>query len=154
MQKLNLSVDMGGGIMLQGYIYEDLPLEAALKAAAMQVDQSADQARASIIGGSLRVVEYEMAEKEAAAFKAADFQGEVPPTVQAVVDAQGIGAQEAAEGILAETAAWRGALCEIRAARLKGKAEVLKATSHAEAERLADAAIAAIRDSIAGITTA
>ncbi|MDM9557378.1 hypothetical protein QU926_27565 [Pseudomonas asiatica] len=154
MQKFNLSVDMGGGIVLQGYLYEELPLAAAVKAAALQIDQSADQARTSIIGGSLRVVEYEMAEQQAAAFKAADFQGDVPVMVQAVVDAEGVEAQEAAEAMLAEAAAWRGALCEIRAIRLKGKAQVLKANSHAEAEGLADAAIAAIRDSIAGITTA
>jgi hypothetical protein len=71
-----------------------------------------------------------------------------------VVDAQGLQPQEAAEGVLAETAAWRSALSEIRAARLKGKAQVLKATSHAEAEGLADTAIAAIRGSIAGISIA
>lgn len=154
MQKFNLSVDMGGGIILQGYLYEDLPLAAAVKAAALQVDQSADQARTSIVGGSLRLAEYEMAEQQAAAYKAADFLGEVPVMVQAVVDADGVGAQEAAEAMLAEAEAWRGALCEIRAIRLKGKAQVLKATSHAEAEILADAAMAAIRDSVVGISIA
>ncbi|MGO8624714.1 hypothetical protein ACC817_36275, partial [Rhizobium ruizarguesonis] len=53
--------------------------------------------------------------------------------------------QAAAELILAESAAWRGALCEIRAARLMGKQAMLKATTHVEAEGYADTAIDAIR---------
>lgn len=153
MQKQNLSI-VYGETMFTGFNYEDLPLPAAVLAAAQQIDLTADQARASVVVDALRVVEYEMAEREAQTFKAAGYQGAVPPTVQAQVDAAGMTPQEAADSILVEASAWRGALYEIRAARLKGKQAALKAETHAEAELMADTAIAAIRASVVGVGNA
>lgn len=144
MQKNNLNILFGDGNYL-GYAFEALPVGAALLVAAQQIEQAADQARAAVLGDPLRAVEYQMAESDAKAFMVAGFDGEVPATVQAVVDASEVSPQAAAELILAESAAWRGALCEIRAARLKGKQAMLKATTHAEAESYADTAIDAIR---------
>lgn len=144
MQKNNLNILFGDGNYI-GYDFEALPVGAALLVAAQQIEQAADQARASVLGDPLRAVEYQMAEADAKAFMVAGFDGLVPATVQAVVDASEVSPQAAAELVLAESAAWRGALCEIRAARLKGKQAMLKATTHAEAEGYADTAIDAIR---------
>ncbi|MFZ7447009.1 hypothetical protein ACLVXS_26495, partial [Klebsiella pneumoniae] len=115
---------------------------------------AADNARVTVVGNSLRVVEYQLAEQEAQAFQVAGFEGSVPATVQAWVDAAGLSPQAAAESILTEAAAWKGALYAIRAARLKGKQEALKAASHDEAEAIADAAIAAINASVVGVGNA
>jgi hypothetical protein len=150
MQKQNLTITYGDTVF-NGFNFEALPLPAALQVAVQQIDLTADQARASVVGDALRVVEYEMAESEATAFQAAGFEGEVPLTVQATVDAEGVTPQQAAESILSEAATWRTALCQIRAARLKGKQTVLKAGSHAEAEVMADSAINAIRASVPGV---
>lgn len=144
MQKNNLNILFGDGNYI-GYDFEALPVGAALLVAAQQIEQAADQARASVLGDPLRAVEYQMAEADAKAFMVAGFDGDVPATVQAVVDASEVSPQAATELILAESAAWRGALCEIRAARLKGKQAMLKAATHAEAEGYADTAIDAIR---------
>ncbi|MBZ3664908.1 hypothetical protein E4195_11685 [Pseudomonas putida] len=144
MQKSSLNVFYAGENLL-GFEFANLPVGAALLVAAQQIEQAADQARASVLVDPLRAVELQMAEADAKAYKLAGFDGEVPATVQAVVDASEVEPQAAAELILAESATWRGLLCEIRAARLKGKQAMLKATTHDEAERFADTAINAIR---------
>lgn len=154
MRKDNLNVTFNGNNYTGFEKYEALPLGAALLYAAQQIDEAADSARVAVVGNSLRVVEYQLAEQEAQAFQAAGFEGEVPATVQAWVDAAGLSPQEAAENILAEAAAWKGALYTIRAARLKGKQQALKATSHDEAEAIADAAISAINASVVGVGNA
>ncbi|MEG0858973.1 MAG: hypothetical protein RSD81_06520 [Pseudomonas sp.] len=153
MQKQNLSIAYGE-TLYTGFSFEGLPLPAALMVASQQIDQVADQARAAVIGDPLRAVEYQLAEQEAKAFAAAGFGGDTPPTVQAWVDAAGLEPRAAAESILAEAEAWQGALYAIRAARLKGKQAVLKATSHEQAEGFADTAIDAIRASVVGVGNA
>lgn len=147
-ESLNITFD---GNNYAGFEYERLPLGAARLYAAQQIDEAADNARVGVVGNSLRVVEYQLAEQEAKAFQAAGFEGAVPATVQAWVDAAGLSPQEAAESILAEAAAWKGALYTIRAARLKGKQQALSAPSHDEAETIADAAIAEINASVVGV---
>ena len=149
MQKTFLNVVYGDNTY-NGFEFENLPLPAALVAAQQQIEQAADQARAAVLGDPLRAIENQLAEGEAKAFKLAGYAGEVPLTVQAVVDAQGVEPVEAAEAILQEALAWQAALSLIRAARLKGKVEVLKATTHAQAEAYADEAINAIRASVPG----
>jgi hypothetical protein len=144
MQKNTLNVVFGGSNYI-GFDFENLPVGAALLVAAQQIEQAADQARTAVLGDPLRAVEYQMAEQEAKAFKLTGFVGDVPATILAVVDASGVEPQAAAELVLAESVAWRDALCAIRAARLKGKQAMLKATTHAEAEAHADTAINAIR---------
>lgn len=144
MQKTFLNV-VYGDTNYNGFDFEALPIDAALLVAQQQIELAADQARAVVLGDPLRAIENQMAESEAKAFKQAGYVGDVPPTVQVVVDVQGVEPVEAAEAILQEAKAWHAALCSIRAANMKGKVEVLKATSHAQAEASADAAIAAIR---------
>jgi len=153
MRKDSLNITFNGN-NYNGFEFAKLPLGAAQLCAAQQIDETADNARVTVVGNSLRVVEYQLAEEEARAFQAAGFEGDVPSTVQAWVDAAGLSPQEAAENILAEAAAWKGALYAIRAARLKGKQQALKATTHDEAEAIADVAIAAINASVVGVGNA
>lgn len=153
MQTTNLSVTFGDKAFV-GWNFADLPLGAALLAAAQQIDVAADLARRVVLGDSLRAVEYQLTAQEATAFAAADYEGEAPPTVRAWMDAVGKDAVSATADILAEAAAWKGALYQIRAARLKGKHEALLASNHAAAEAIADTAIAAIHAGIQGVGNA
>ncbi len=150
MQKTNLTV-VYGDTTYPGFEFDSLPLPVALVAAQQQIELAADQARSAVLGDPLRAIENQLAEDEAKAFKQAGYAGDVPVTVQALVDAQGVEPMAAAEAILQESQAWRSALCSIRAARLKGGVEVLKATTHAQAEAYADTAINAIRASVPGV---
>ena len=84
MRKDNLNVTFNGNNYTGYEKYEALPLGAALLYAAQQIDEAADSARVAVVGNSLRVVEYQLAEQEAQAFQVAGFEGEVPATVQAL----------------------------------------------------------------------
>ncbi|MBA1218908.1 hypothetical protein [Pseudomonas fulva] len=153
MRKSSLNITFNGN-NYNGFEFAMLPLGAALLCVIQQIDEAADNARVTVVGNSLRVVEYQLAEQEAQAFQAAGFEGPVPATVQAWVDAAGLEPQAAAESILTEAAAWKGALYSIRAARLKGKQQALKAATHDEAEAIADVAITAINASVVGVGNA
>ncbi|WP_028694333.1 hypothetical protein [Pseudomonas cremoricolorata] len=153
MQKMNLNVVFDGQ-SLTGFQFGELPLGAAMLVAQQQIDQAADLARLAVLGEPLRVVEYNVAAHEARAFADADYSGEVPPSVQAWVDAAGLSAWEAADDILAKAAAWKEALYKLRAIRLKGKQDAAKATTHAAIEGIADTAIEAIKASVQGVGNA
>lgn len=153
MKTQNLNIDIGG-VSYIGYEFSKLPLVAALLVAQRQIDEAADIARVAAIGTSLRALEYECASAEAKAFAGAGYVGDMPPSVQAWADAAELGPQAAADSIIAEAEAWKVALYAIRAARLKGKQQVLKATSHGAAEVLADVAITAIQASVSGVGNA
>ncbi|PWY44427.1 hypothetical protein [Pseudomonas sp. RW405] len=150
MQTRNLSIDFGG-VFYAGYNYESLPIGAALLVAVNQIDQAADVARASVINDPLRALEHQRAADEARAFQQAGYAGDTPAYVKAWADAAGLEPQEAADSILAKAKAWDDALLSLRALRLKGKQDVQKATTHAEAEAIADVAIAAIKESVQGL---
>ncbi|MGE0350941.1 hypothetical protein [Hydrogenophaga sp.] len=99
------------------------PTPEALQADALrQIDHDVDRIYADVIG--YRATEYEAAEREALAYQAAGFAGEVPPSVASWVAASGLGAQAAALNILEEAEAWRTAAQMIRAQRLLAKAGV------------------------------
>lgn len=150
MQKTNLFVDFGGQTYA-GFSFSDLPLKAAVLVACRQIDQAADMARSSVLGDPLRAVEYRLTADEAESFSAADYAGPVPATVQAWMDASGLDSKAATDDILVEARAWKAAIYALRAARLKGKQQVLKAQTHDAAEALADEAINAIRESVQGV---
>ncbi|MFJ2447276.1 hypothetical protein [Pseudomonas sp. NPDC087626] len=150
MQKQNLNFDYDGRTFV-GFNFADLPLSAALLVAAQQIDQSADKARSAVLGDPLRAVEYRLTADEAERFAAAAYDGPVPATVRAWMDAAELDAKAATDNILAEAHAWKAAIYAIRAARLKGKQQVLKAQTHDAAEALADEAINAIRESVQGV---
>ncbi|MFG0917914.1 hypothetical protein [Pseudomonas sp. CJQ_11] len=153
MQTTNLSIEFEGRTYL-GSNFSTLPLAAAMLVASRQIDQAADAARRAVLGDSLRAVEYQVTANEASAFAAAGYSGEVPPTVQAWMDAAGLEAKAATDSILAEAAAWKQALYQLRALRLKGKQDVLKVASHDAVEAVADVAIAAIHASVQGVGNA
>lgn len=153
MQTTNLSIEFEGRTYL-GSNFSTLPLAAAMLVASRQIDQAADAARRAVLGDSLRAVEYQVTANEASAFAAAGYSGEVPPTVQAWMDAAGLEAKAATDSILAEASAWKQALYQLRALRLKGKQDVLKVASHEAVEAVADAAISAIHASVQGVGNA
>lgn len=153
MQKQNLNV-VYQGQSLTGFEFSQLPIGAALLVAQQQIDQAADQARLAVLGDPLRAVEYHAAASESKAFASDNYEGEAPPAVQAWMDAAGLSAKAATESILTEAAAWEAALSQLRAIRLKGKQDVLKATSHEDVEAVADAAISAIKESVQGVGNA
>ncbi|MFK0086493.1 hypothetical protein ACIQUS_04280 [Pseudomonas sp. NPDC090755] len=153
MQIQNINV-VHDGQSYVGFEFAALPLLAALRVACQTIDQVADQARLSVLSDPLRALEYQTAAQEAQAFAASGYIGDAPPSVQAWMDAADLEARPAADSILAEAIAWQGAMYAIRAARLKGKQAVLKATTHAAAEHLADEAVAAIRASVVGVGNA
>jgi hypothetical protein len=110
-----------------------------------QIDQHADRVRAAIVGDPVRVVEYQRAEQEAAAYRAAGYNGIVPPTVLSWAEAKGWDALRAADDILAVAAVWNQALYVLRDARLKGKEAVRGAVDETAAAVAASAAIAQIQ---------
>lgn len=121
------------------------------------IDKAADAARQAVAGDPLRAVEYEKAAAEAQAFKNAGYPaGAVPRTVAAWA-IEGRTAQQAADGILAEAAAYNEALYQIREARLQAKAMVRAAMDAGQIEQAQDIAaetIAAIEAAVAGIGNA
>jgi hypothetical protein len=117
------------------------------------IDQAADAARAAVVGDPLRAVEYDRAAAEAQAFKAADYQGSVPPMVAAWA-INGRTAQQAADDILHEAAQFSGALVQLRTTRLKAKELIRTAMQAGDIEQAQDIAaetIAALEASVAGI---
>lgn len=103
-----------------------------------RIDHEADAARLKIAGDPLRVIEYQKAEEEAAAYKAAGYTGTVPPMVLSWAEAKGWTAQQATDDILTVAAAWRQALYSLRDIRLKGKESVKTAADDAGANTTAD----------------
>lgn len=104
-----------------------------------EIDSQADAARLKIAGDPLRVVEYQRAADEAAAFAAAGYAGTTPPTVATWAEAKGWTPQQAADDILATSVGWNQALYVLRDIRLKGKELVKSAQDETTATAAADA---------------
>ena len=109
-----------------------------------RIDAAADAARLAVAGDPVRVVEYQTAEREAAAFRDASFKGPVPPTVQSWAEAKGWAPRAAAEDILHEAAAWNEALLALRDIRLKAKEGVRAAADIDAANAITATALEAI----------
>ena len=113
--------------------WEVLPQHPAIKTLAEQqaqarstIDQDADAIVRDTIGD--RAEEYRQAEADTLAYQAAGFEGTAPASVAVWAQASGLGNQAAAQSILEQAAAWRGALLAIRQNRLQAKADVGAAT--------------------------
>jgi len=119
-----------------------------------RIDAAADAARLSVVGDPLRVVEYERAATEAQAYKAADYKGDIPPSVQSAAQAKGWTAQQAADDILTMNALWMTALYSIRATRLKIKETVRHAATEEVAHVAIEQGVAAIYAAVSGINDA
>lgn len=115
------------------------------------IDAAADSAYIAIGGPSPgRLAEYQQANTDATAFKAAGYAGTAPKTVQCWATASGMTAQAACDSILATAAAWEAVLVGIRSARLIGKANVNAATTLADAQAAAATAIANVKTAAGG----
>jgi hypothetical protein len=118
-----------------------------------RIDTAADRARRAVAGDPLRAVEYDRARLAAEQFAAADYQGEVPAMVAAWA-INGRTAQQAADSILAEAAAYTNALELLRTTRLAAKEQVralMAANQVEQAQQLTEQTIAAIEAAVAGI---
>lgn len=103
------------------------PTPAQLQADALrQVDGDVDAIYGAVVGN--RAAEYEQAEREAQAWVDAGHVGAAPGSVASWAAAAGMTEPAAAADILAQAAAWRGAMAQIRAQRLAAKAAVRAGT--------------------------
>ncbi|KJH82930.1 hypothetical protein UF78_08385 [Stutzerimonas stutzeri] len=122
-----------------------------------RIDKAADAARAAVVGDPTRTIEYERAAAEAAQFKSAGYPADnVPRTVTAWA-INGRTAQQAADDILAEAAAYTEALYQIRETRLLAKELVRQAMEAGDTQQAQDTAaetIAAIQAAVAGVGNA
>ncbi|HCW94830.1 MAG TPA: phage tail protein [Pseudomonas sp.] len=131
--------------------------EERLTTFARQIDVAADAARARVAGDPLRAVEYDRARIEAQAFADAGYPGDAVPRTVAAWAINGRTAQQAADSILAEAAAYTEALYVIRETRLAAKEQIrtLMAAGEVEqAQQLAEQTIAAIEAAVAGVGNA
>lgn len=88
------------------------------------VDGHADSARLSVVGDALRIVEYQKAAEEARAFADAGYPAEAVPRTVAAWAVGDRTPQQAADDILAESAAYTNAMYEIRDTRLIAKEQI------------------------------
>lgn len=124
------------------------------KSLCQSVDLAADAARLKVAGDPLRAVEYDRAAAEAQAFKDAGYPADAVPRTVAAWAINGRTAQQAADSILAEAAAYTEALYQIRETRLGAKELVRAAMAAGNIEQAQDIAaetIAAIEAAVAGI---
>lgn len=132
------------------------PPQALVTAASLcsQIDAAADTARRAVAGDPLRAVEYERSAVEAQAFKTAGYPANAVPRTVAAWAIGGRSAQQAADNILVESAAYTEALYQIREARLGAKEMVRQAMTAGDEDQAQDIAaetIAAIESAISGI---
>lgn len=122
-----------------------------------RIDTSADTARAAVVGDPTRTIEYERAAAEAAQFKAAGYPAADVPRTVAAWAINGRTAQQAADDILAEAAAYTEALYQIRETRLQAKdlvRQAMEAGNTQQAQDIAAETIAAIQAAVAGVGNA
>lgn len=119
-----------------------------------RIDTAADAARRAVAGDPLRAVEYDRAAVEAQVFKDAGYPADAVPRTVAAWAISGRTAQQAADSILAEAAAYTEALYQIREARLQVKELVRAAMAAGNVEQAQDIAaetIASIEAAVVGI---
>ncbi len=123
----------------------------------VSIDTAADAARARVAGDPLRAVEYDRARVEAQAFADAGYPADAVPRTVAAWAINGRTAQQAADSILAEAAAYTEALYVIRETRLAAKEQIrtlMTAGEVEQAQQLAEQTIAAIEAAVAGVGNA
>lgn len=100
-----------------------VPSAASIKAANIKkIDADVDAIYAQAVGN--RSLEYTTAEAQAQAYKDAGYTGTVPNFVASWVTASGLTATAAADNILGQAVAWRGAVAAIRSNRLMAKTKI------------------------------
>lgn len=124
---------------------------------ARQIDAAADAARSLVAGDPLRAVEYDRAASEAQAFAEAGYPANAVPRTVAAWAINGRTAQQAADSILVEAAAYTEALYVIRETRLAAKERIrtlMDAGEVEQAQQLAEQTIAVIEAAVAGVGNA
>lgn len=122
-----------------------------------QIDGEADAVRMAVVGDPVRALEYDKAAQEAAAFRDAGYPADAVPRTVAAWAINGRTAQQAADSILAEAAAYTEALYVIRETRLAAKEQIrtlMAAGKVEQAQQLAEQTIAAIEAAVAGVGNA
>lgn len=94
------------------------------------IDADVDALYAAVVGN--RAEEYTEAERQAQAFADGGYAGAAPPMVASWATAKGWTGRQAADDILQQAAAWRGAQEQIRAQRLLRKEQARGAATVAE----------------------
>jgi hypothetical protein len=118
------------------------------------IDTAADAARSRVAGDPLRAVEYDHARIEAQAFAEAGYPADTVPRTVAAWAINGRTAQQAADSILAEAAAYTEALYVIRETRLAAKEQIrmlMDAGEVEQAQQLAEQTVAAIAAAVSGV---
>ncbi|WP_312571377.1 phage tail protein [Stutzerimonas balearica] len=119
-----------------------------------RIDAAADAARSRVAGDPLRAVEYDRARIEAQAFADVGYPADAVPRTVAAWAINGRTAQQAADSILAEAAAYTEALYVIRETRLAAKEQIrtlMDAGEVEQAQLLAEQTIAVIEAAVAGV---
>lgn len=115
---------------------ETVPLADVVARAIDQIDSSADAARMAVIAKQTNTPEYQRAEAQARAFKAAGYPaGDVPRNVAGWVAAKWrdeMTAQQAADDIIVTADRWYELLDDIRDMRLAAKEDVRHAADAVE----------------------
>ena len=112
-----------------------LTLEQLRATAGMRIDERAERVRLRYITpGAGQAATYLIKERQAEAFRAAGYTGDVPAMIQAEVDATGSTAQAAADLILAQRDAWIGKAAQIELERRRGKIATEAAADEGELE--------------------
>ncbi|MFG7339436.1 phage tail protein [Pseudomonas aeruginosa] len=122
-----------------------------------RIDTAADAARSRVAGDPLRAVEYDRARIEAQAFADTGYPADAVPRTVAAWAINGRTAQQAADSILAEAAAYTEALYVIRETRLAAKEQIrtlMDAGEVEQAQQLAEHTIASIEAAVAGVGNA
>ncbi|MCC8342819.1 phage tail protein [Pseudomonas stutzeri] len=128
-----------------------------VEALCSRIDLAADAARSRVAGDPLRAVEYDRARIEAQAFADVGYPGDAVPRTVAAWAINGRTAQQAADSILAEAAAYTEALYVIRETRLAAKEQIrmlMDAGEVEQAQQLAEQTIASIEAAVAGVGNA
>lgn len=129
--------------MLANGVPADVVVKAIHQKLSQQVDKAAGNARAAFVSpGSYIDQEYLLAKTEAADWLASGKdEADIPSSVSDHMAMFDVGAEAAAEEIVATAEAWEASLREIRQLRLGGKAAVSRAETIEEAEKVAQQAI-------------
>ena len=120
--------------------FEDYKASALLR-----IDEWAEITRIAAVGDAMRSVEYDMVATDVMMFKAGNYQGTVPMSIQSWMDVTGMSAVEACDNILATRAGYLNGLAQVRDIRLKGKAAVNVATDVATVDAVTADAVAKLK---------
>lgn len=121
------------------------------------IDGTADKARRTVAGDPLRAVEYDRARIEAQTFAEAGYPADAVPRTVAAWAINGRTAQQAANSILVEAAAYTEALYVIRETRLAAKEQIrmlMDAGEVEQAQQVVEQTVATIEAAVSGVGNA